>query len=53
VRFEVIADSCDVAGSDCFDFEMSTMFDDGFSDAGIDAERADCCRRSFRMAVRC
>jgi len=51
--FEITADSRDVADSNLFSVEMSTISVDRFSKSGAEFERADCFRRSFRISARC
>lgn len=51
--FEITADSRDVADSNLFSVEMSTIPVDCFSESGAEFERADSFRRSFRISARC
>jgi hypothetical protein len=52
VAAEVSAASRDLSCSDVSDVESTAMFEERCSDAGIDAERADCFRRSFLISAR-
>jgi hypothetical protein len=50
---EVKADSRDVARSNLSGMEMGTVFEERFSDSGLNFERADDFRRNTRIAARC